>query len=34
MMVDLPDPLEPTSAVTVPGRDSKLMLCRTGLSGT
>ncbi len=25
MMVDLPEPEEPTSAVTVPGLDSKLM---------
>jgi hypothetical protein len=34
MMVDLPEPEEPTSAVTVPGLDSKLMPCRTGLSGS
>jgi len=31
MMVDFPDPEEPTSAVTVPGRDSKLISCSTAL---
>ena len=33
MMVDLPDPEEPTSAVTVPGSAMKLMPCSTGFSG-
>ena len=31
MMVDLPEPDGPTSAVTVPGCDSKLTSCSTGL---
>ena len=31
MIVDLPDPDDPTSAVTVPGFDSKLIPCSTGL---
>ena len=34
MMVDLPEPEEPTSAVTVPGFDSKLMPWRTGFPGS
>ena len=32
-MVDLPEPEEPTSAVSVPGEAWKLMECSTGLSG-
>ena len=31
---DLPEPEEPTSAVTVPGFDSKVMPWRTGLLGS
>ena len=31
MMVDLPEPEGPTSAVTVPGSDAKLTSCSTGL---
>ena len=34
MMVDLPEPEEPTSAVTVPGFDVKEMPCSTGLSSS
>ncbi len=34
IIVDLPEPEEPTRAVTVPGVDSKLMPWRTGLSGS
>ena len=30
IIVDFPDPLDPTSAVTVPGFDSKLIPCSTG----
>jgi hypothetical protein len=30
MMVDLPEPEEPTRAVTVPGFDAKLMSWSTG----
>ena len=32
MIVDLPEPDEPTSAVTVPGSARKLMPCSTGFS--
>ncbi len=34
MMVDLPEPEEPTRAVTVPGRESKEMPWRTGFPGS
>ena len=34
MIVDLPDPDEPTSAVTVPGFDSNEIPCSTGLSAS
>ena len=34
MMVDFPEPDGPTSAVTVPGCDSKLTSCSTGLPGS
>jgi hypothetical protein len=34
MLVDFPEPEEPTNAVTVPGRESKDMSCRTVFSGS
>ncbi len=34
MIVDFPDPDEPTSAVTDPGLATKLMPCSTGFSGS
>ena len=34
MIVDFPEPDEPTSAVTVPGCERKLTSCSTGLPGS